>query len=85
MSHSFVELSAASMMGLSYQDRFPNAPLAPTFLHGSSTSFRPVLHLAFAEGPILTPRINEIDPHIFHSHPSLLMDLVGDLMEEFPS
>jgi AcrR family transcriptional regulator len=44
---------------------------------------RPVLHYAIAEGPILTARVDQIDPHIFLSHPSLCVDLLGDLMEEF--
>jgi hypothetical protein len=41
------------------------------------------LHLTVAEGPILAVRINEIDPYIFFSHPTLRVDVVGDLMEEF--
>src|ERR1700731_2792174 len=46
-------------------------------------SLRPVLHLTIAERPILAARIDEIDPHVFFSHPSLRMDLVSDLTEEF--
>ena len=46
-------------------------------------SLGPVLHLTIAERPILAASIHEIDPHVFFSHPSLRMDLISDLMEEF--
>jgi hypothetical protein len=48
----------------------------------AARALRPVLHFAITEGPILTARIDEIDPHVFLSHASLRMDLLGDVMEE---
>src|SRR5580692_7381400 len=62
----------------------PGTAKEPILLNASRVgSLRPILHLAIAEGPVLTARIDEIDPHVFLSHPSLVMDLVGDLIKEF--